>query len=161
MSQDLLRLENQLCFGLVVATRKVISAYREPLEPLSLTHPQYLAMLALWERSPRSLGELARALAVDAATLSPLLKRLESRGLITRARREGDERTLDVELTAEGRELRTLAEQVPLQIAAMFRMSTEELVELRSSLQQLIASADDVIEGREGSGAPDSPAGDL
>lgn len=147
-SEDLLRLENQLCFGLVVATRKVVSAYRDPLEPLGLTHPQYLAMLALWERSPRSLGELARALALDAATLSPLLKRLEARGLVTRARREEDERTLDVDLTAEGRELRQLAEKVPLQVAAMFRMSTDELVELRTSLHRLIDSADEAIEER-------------
>ncbi|MDR2997402.1 MAG: MarR family transcriptional regulator, partial [Microbacterium sp.] len=80
-TDDLLRLENQLCFALVTAARNVVSVYRPILEPLGLTHPQYLAMLALWERSPRSLHDLALDLALDPATASPLVKRLEKDGL--------------------------------------------------------------------------------
>ena len=99
---DLLLLDNQLCFALVTAARNVVALYRPVLEPLGLTHPQYLVMLALWERSPRSLGELADALAMEPATLSPLVKRLEAQGRITRARRVGDERVLDIALTDEG-----------------------------------------------------------
>jgi DNA-binding Lrp family transcriptional regulator len=86
----------------VTAARNV-GVYRPILEPLGLTHPQYLAMLALWERSPRSLGELATALAMDPATASPLVKRLESDGLIERQRSAADERRLDIALTPKGR----------------------------------------------------------
>ena len=84
MNDDILALENQLCFALVTAARNVVSIYRPVLEPLGLTHPQYLVMLALWEESPRSLGELAHELAMEPATLSPLVKRLESQGRVTR-----------------------------------------------------------------------------
>ena len=82
MTDDILALENQLCFAVVTAARNVVAVYRPVLEPLGLTHPQYLVMLALWERSPRSLGELAGELAMEPATLSPLVKRLEAQGRV-------------------------------------------------------------------------------
>ena len=113
MTDDLLALENQLCFALVTAARNVVSLYRPVLEPLGLTHPQYLVMLALWEQSPRSLGELADELAMEPATLSPLVKRLEAQGRVARSRRADDERVLDIALTKEGRALRTPALEVP------------------------------------------------
>jgi DNA-binding MarR family transcriptional regulator len=138
---DVLALENQVCFALAVATRKVIAAYRPLLEPMGLTHPQYLAMLALWERSPRTVVDMSRALALEPATLSPLLKRLETSGLITRAR-GADERTLDVSLTAAGRSMRAQAETVPPRVAATLSMDVDELVRLRSTLHRLIAAAD-------------------
>ena len=139
---DPLSLENQVCFALAVSARKVIAAYRPILEPMGLTHPQYLAMLALWERSPRTLGDLASALALEPATLSPLLKRLESSGLVTRTRKERDERTLDVGLTEAGRALRAQAETVPPRVAAMLDMSWEQLGELRETLNRTIEAAD-------------------
>ena len=80
-ADDMLKLENQLCFALVTAARNVVAIYRPILEPLGLTHPQYLVMLALWERLPRALNDLAADLALDPATASPLVKRLESEGL--------------------------------------------------------------------------------
>src|SRR5689334_24700436 len=83
---DLLALENQVCYGLAVAARSVIALYRPVLEPLSLTHPQYLVMLALWEREPRSVKDLSEALQLEPATLSPLLKRLETTGYVERKR---------------------------------------------------------------------------
>ena len=116
MSDDLLALENQVCYGLAVAARSVIALYRPVLEPLSLTHPQYLVMLALWEREPRSVKDLGEALQLEPATLSPLLKRLESTGYIERKRSAADERTLDVRLTPAGRELRAEAEKIPHRI---------------------------------------------
>jgi DNA-binding MarR family transcriptional regulator len=137
----MLALENQVCFALAVATRKVIAAYRPLLEPLGLTHPQYLAMLALWERSPRTVVDLSRALALEPATLSPLLKRLEAAGRITRARGT-DERTLDVALTATGRALRAQAESVPPRVAALLDMSVAELDSLRTTLHDVIDAAD-------------------
>lgn len=105
-AEDLLKLDNQVCFALVTAARNVVSIYRPILEPLGLTHPQYLVMLALWEAAPRSVRDLADELALESATLSPLLKRLEAQGLVTRRRRPDDERALDVGLTDAGRRLR-------------------------------------------------------
>jgi MarR family transcriptional regulator, organic hydroperoxide resistance regulator len=137
---DLLALENQVCFALAVATRKVIAAYRPLLDPLGLSHPQYLTMLALWQRSPRSVGELASELALDPATLSPMLKRLESAGLLSRTRSSTDERVLDVELTPAGRSLRAQAETVPPRVAALLDMSVDELTALRTTLHRLIAA---------------------
>ncbi|WP_460774043.1 MarR family winged helix-turn-helix transcriptional regulator [Microbacterium sp. GXF7504] len=134
MSDDLLRLENQVCFALVTAARNVVSIYRPVLEPLGLTHPQYLVMLALWERSPRSLGELAAELAMEPATLSPLVKRLEAQGRVTRARRVGDERVLEIALTEEGRALRERALEVPTKIMARVGMDEAQLAALRDGL---------------------------
>ncbi|MCU1417713.1 MAG: MarR family transcriptional regulator [Schumannella sp.] len=138
---DMLALENQVCFALAVATRKVIAAYRPLLDPMGLTHPQYLSMLALWERSPRTVVDLSRALALEPATLSPLLKRLEAAGLVTRSRGT-DERTLDVALTDAGRELRAEAQTVPPRVAAMLDMSIPELDALRRVLHRVIAATD-------------------
>jgi len=131
---DLLKLENQLCFALVTAARNVVAVYRPVLEPLGLTHPQYLVMLALWESSPRALGELADELAMEPATVSPLLKRLEAQGLVTRSRRADDERVLAVELTADGRRLRKRALHVPEQIVARTGMELSQLAALRDAL---------------------------
>src|ERR1700712_1108365 len=110
---DPLALERQVCFALSVAPRAVIGLYRPLLEPMGLTHPQYLVMLALWERSPRSVKDISASLQLDSATLSPLLKRLEAIGYLTRERSPSDERSLTVELTATGRALRAKAEQIP------------------------------------------------
>ncbi len=131
---DALALENQLCFAIVTAARNVVAVYRPILEPLGLTHPQYLVMLALWEESPRSLGELAGELAMEPATLSPLVKRLEAQGRVRRSRRAGDERVLDISLTDEGRQLRTRALEVPGQVMARTGMDAAQLVALRDAL---------------------------
>lgn len=131
---DLLKLENQLCFAMVTAARNVVSVYRPVLEPLGLTHPQYLVMLALWERAPRSLGELAQELAMEPATLSPLIKRLEGQGRVTRARRTQDERVLEIALTDAGRALRAEALEVPQTIMARVGLDFDELLALREAL---------------------------
>ena len=131
---DLLKLENQLCFALVTAARNVVSIYRPILEPLGLTHPQYLVMLALWESSPRSLGELADELALEPATLSPLVKRLEAQGRVSRGRSPGDERVLEIRLTDEGRGLRRQALEVPAQIMQRTGMDASQLAALRDGL---------------------------
>src|SRR6187455_456999 len=113
---DPLALERQVCFALAVANRSVLGVYRPLLEPMGLTHPQYLVMLALWESSPRTAGDIASALYLEPATLSPLLKRLEAAGYITRQRNPEDERALAVRLTPAGQELRSQAEKVPGQV---------------------------------------------
>ncbi|MGA7148919.1 MAG: MarR family transcriptional regulator [Microbacterium sp.] len=135
MSQDdLLKLENQLCFAVVTAARNVVSIYRPILEPLALTHPQYLVMLALWERAPRSLGQLAGELAMEPATLSPMVKRLEAQGRVTRTRRSSDERVLDIDLTPAGRALRDDALDVPRRVMAVTGMDVAEVAGLRDAL---------------------------
>lgn len=136
---DLLRLENQLCFAMVTAARNVVAMYRPVLEPLNLTHPQYLVMLALWERSPRSLTDLAEALAVVPATLSPLVKRLEAQGRVTRTRRADDERVLEIALTPAGRALREQALEVPEQIMARAGVDAAALAALRDGLAPFTA----------------------
>ncbi|WP_125132231.1 MarR family transcriptional regulator [Microbacterium sp. 10M-3C3] len=131
---DPLALENQLCFAIVTAARNVVSLYRPVLEPLGLTHPQYLVMLALWERSPQALGELAATLAMEPATLSPLVKRLEAQGRVTRGRSAADERVLEISLTEEGRMLRREALRVPVEIMARTGLTIEAVTALRDGL---------------------------
>jgi MarR family transcriptional regulator, organic hydroperoxide resistance regulator len=141
MSDDLLALENQVCFGLAVAARSVIALYRPVLEPLSLTHPQYLVMLALWDRDPRSLKDLSETLQLEPATLSPLLKRLEATGYIERKRSVTDERSLEVTLTPEGRALRSQAESIPHRIVERLGLPVTDLENLREGLHAIIAAA--------------------
>lgn len=138
---DPLALDRQVCFALAVASREVIALYRPVLEPLGLTHPQYLVMLALWERDQRSLRDLAETLALDPGTLSPLVKRLERAGLIRRQRHDGDERLLAITLTPAGRRLRHRAEQVPPQIIARLGLPLTALTELNEALRRVIAAA--------------------
>jgi DNA-binding MarR family transcriptional regulator len=142
-AEDLLALDRQVCFALAVAARSVIGVYRPVLEPLRLTHPQYLVMLALWERSPRSLKDISAALSLEPATLSPLLKRLQAIGYLTRERDEADERMVRVELTEAGRKLRQEAEKVPPQIVARLGISVEDLMTFRDVLTRVISAAND------------------
>jgi len=138
---DLLALDRQVCFALAVASRTVISLYRPLLEPMGLTHPQYLVMLALWEAEPLRVNELADRLSLEPATLSPLLKRLETGGLVARRRDPHDERAVAVTLTPAGRRLRASAEQIPPAVLARLGMELGELEELRDRLTTVIEAA--------------------
>ncbi|WP_030455266.1 MarR family winged helix-turn-helix transcriptional regulator [Herbidospora cretacea] len=138
---DPLSLENQVCFALAVASRSVIALYRPVLEPMGLTHPQYLVMLALWERAPLSVKDLAGLLQLEPATLSPLLKRLEAAGLVERRRGTADERSLAVTLTDDGRALRAQAEKIPAAIVERLGMDVAELQDLHKALTRVIAAA--------------------
>ncbi len=141
LQRDPLALEQQVCFALVVAGRSVLSVYRPILEPLGLTHPQYLVMLALWQQAPRSAKELSQVLQLDPGTLSPLLKRLEAAGLISRRRDPGDERVLSVGLTGRGLALRQQALSVPTAVVARLGMDLDELRTLQASLHRVIEAA--------------------
>jgi MarR family transcriptional regulator, organic hydroperoxide resistance regulator len=123
---DAFLLENQLCFALYNASRALIRAYGPLLEPLGLTYPQYLALLILWEEKSASVKSLGERLALDSGTLTPLLKRLEQRGLITRRRDSDDERVLRIELTEEGQKLRSKARRVPAAIACQAGIDTND-----------------------------------
>jgi DNA-binding MarR family transcriptional regulator len=138
---DPLALDRQVCFALAIASRSVIALYRPLLDPMGLTHPQYLVMLALWGQEPLSVKDLSGMLQLDPGTLSPLLKRLEAGGLIVRQRAQNDERTLAVTLTPAGRELRARAEKIPPAIVERLGMDIAELQHLHESLTRVIAAA--------------------
>jgi MarR family transcriptional regulator, organic hydroperoxide resistance regulator len=139
---DPLSLDRQLCFALAATSRSVVGLYRELLEPMGLTHPQYLVMLTLWEHDPRSVREIAAELRLESATLSPLLKRLESAGYIRRERSTNDERRLDVVLTDGGRALRTRAETIPVAIADRLGWPLGRLEALKDELTALLGVVD-------------------
>jgi MarR family transcriptional regulator, organic hydroperoxide resistance regulator len=141
LSDDPLALEQQVCFALSVAARSVVAVYRPLLEPMGLTHPQYLVMLALWQHAPLSVRALSDLLQLDPGTLSPLLKRLESIGYVRRERDRADERSLAVTLTAAGRDLRQQAERIPPAVVERLGMPIEDLQRLHAALTQVIAAA--------------------
>ncbi|MEU5692872.1 MarR family transcriptional regulator [Actinosynnema sp. NPDC020468] len=142
VDEDPLALERQVCFALSIASRSVVAIYRPLLEPMGLTHPQYLVMLALWQRAPLSLKELAKLLVLDPGTLSPLVKRLEAIGYLTRGRDAGDERLLAVSLTEKGAALREQALKIPPAVVARLGMEIDELQRLHESLTRVITAAD-------------------
>ncbi|WP_404288196.1 MarR family winged helix-turn-helix transcriptional regulator [Glutamicibacter arilaitensis] len=135
---DLLKLERQLCFGLAVASRSVISAYKPVLDPLGLTHPQYLVMLALWESAPIGARELSEKLHLDPGTLSPLVKRLEKAGLLERRKNPRDERAIIIETTERGKELREQALNVPSEMMNRLNLSEQKVVELCEILSGVV-----------------------
>lgn len=140
---DELELDLQLCFALHAASRATTAVYRPVLDELGLTYPQYLAMLALWERDGISVSDLGARLQLDSGTLSPLVKRLEGLALVERHRSSSDERRVDVDLTQAGRDLRKRAVAVPRRLAAAAGLSLDELVELRETLVRLTDSLHD------------------
>ena len=138
---DPLALERQVCFALSIAARSVLGIYRPILEPMGLTHPQYLVMLALWGQSPLAVKELIETLQLDGPTLSPMLKRLEAAGLVTRTRDPDDERQLRIDLTPKGRALREDALRIPPSIVAKLGMSLGDLMDLHKGLTELNEAA--------------------
>ncbi len=132
-----IRLDSQLCFALYSASLAMTRRYRGLLGELELTYPQYLVMLVLWEEDGMRVGDIGERLFLDSATLTPLLKRLESAGLVTRTRAPDDERSVIVALTAQGRALRERARGVPGQVGRAACLSGRERDELRVSLQTL------------------------
>jgi DNA-binding MarR family transcriptional regulator len=132
-----LRLENQLCFALYAATNAITRSYRGLLGDVGLTYPQYLVLLALFEQQTLTSGELARALRLDAGTLTPMLKRLATAGLIERTRRSGDERVIDNRLTANGTALWDDLKETQAQVECWTQLSKPKLEALREELHKL------------------------
>ncbi|MCR6489761.1 MarR family transcriptional regulator [Amycolatopsis sp. OK19-0408] len=135
-----LRLDDQLCFGLYSASRAVTSLYRVVLEDLDLTYPQYLVMLALWERDHRLVKELGTELNLDSGTLSPLLKRLESAGVVERVRQADDERSVRISLTEAGEALRAKAKGIPDVIGTAMALDEAGIARMRAELDRLTES---------------------
>ena len=136
---DLLRLDRQVCFPLYAATNMLQRLYRPLLTPLGLTYSQYLVMLILWERESASVSDLCGCLHLDVGTLSPLLKRMEQAGLITRSRDPSDERRVLIGLTPHGRSLEKRARRVPEALAEQTGMAVRDVEDLRDRAQALVA----------------------
>ncbi|AZR21232.1 MarR family transcriptional regulator [Xanthomonas vasicola] len=136
----LLQLDNQLCFALYSANLAMHKLYRGLLKALDLTYPQYLVMLVLWETDERSVSEIGERLYLDSATLTPLLKRLQAAGLVTRTRAANDERQVIIALTETGRALRHRAGAVPEQVFCASACSLDELRQLKQQLEKLRSS---------------------
>ena len=135
---DALRLENQLCFPLYACARETIKLYKPFLDELDLTYTQYIAMMVLWEREAVTVKEMGTALHLDSGTLTPLLKKMEAKGLLTRRRSTDDERSLIVTLTEEGRAMQERALNVPYQVAQCVNLEPEEAAELYRLLYKLL-----------------------
>jgi MarR family transcriptional regulator, organic hydroperoxide resistance regulator len=135
--EEWLRVGRQLSFALYGASNRIIRLHRPFLEPLGLTYPQFLVMLALYEDAPRSVGDLGLVLGMETGTLTPLLKRLQTAGLLTRTRDSADERRVLIDLTDAGRALREEACSVPAKIETACRLSNDQLAELRDTLDGL------------------------
>ena len=135
---SLLKLDNQLCFSVYALSRLITKAYQPLLDALDVTYPQYLVLLLLWEHQSRTVKELGEHLLLDSGTLTPLLKRMEQRGLLGRRRAEHDERSVIVSLLPAGQELQKLAENIPHKLGECFGLSVEQIGDLREQLQPLI-----------------------
>jgi DNA-binding MarR family transcriptional regulator len=136
-NEEWLRVGRQLSFALYSASNRVIRLHRPFLEPLGLTYPQFLVMLALYEDAPRSVGDLGHELGMETGTLTPLLKRLQAAGLVTRTRDSADERRVLIDLTQAGRALKEEACSVPEKIETACRLSNDQLAELRDTLNEV------------------------
>ena len=140
---DPLSLDNQLCFALYACSHEVMRRYAPLLAELDLTYTQYIAMMALWESEPLSMKELGERLKLDSGTLTPMLKKMEAKGLVSRCRDAADERRLVVTLTDEGRSLRESALRVPLEMSKCVDLEPDEAQELHRLLHKVLSSYED------------------
>ena len=136
-SDAALLLDNQLCFALYSASLAMTKLYKPLLDELGLTYPQYLVMLVLWEGDGLMVSELGQRLSLDSGTLTPLLKRLESAGLVSRLRNAADERRVHIHLTAAGRRLKSRAAKIPACMLAASQCSIPELLQLTEQVRAL------------------------
>lgn len=135
---DALKLESQLCFAIYACSRKLIRVYRPLLEQLDITYPQYLVLLLLWEKKQQTVTELGERLFLDSGTLTPLLKRMESNGLVQRCRSLEDERKVIVNITQKGRQLKEKAYEIPGKMFCHSGLSVEEFYGLKGDLEKLL-----------------------
>ena len=137
---DCLKIENQLCFPLYAASREVIKQYNPYLQKIDLTYTQYVAMMVLWDVKKTTVKDLGEKLYLDSGTLTPLLKSLETKGLVTRSRSKEDERVLIVEITAKGEELKNEAVEIPKAMMGCVKLTQEEAATLYSLLYKVLGN---------------------
>ncbi len=135
---DILKLENQLCFPLYACAKEIVRKYKPILDEFDLTYTQYITMMVMWERKELNVKELGEQLYLDSGTLTPVLKKLESKGYIKRTRSKSDERNLLVELTKKGEELRDKALKIPVQVAQCINLDLEDITTLRKLLNKML-----------------------
>ncbi|WP_417899253.1 MarR family transcriptional regulator [Bacillus haimaensis] len=136
--EDKLKLENQICFKIYSAERKITKLYRNLLDDLDVTYPQYLVLLVLWEKDVTSVKELGEKLFLDSGTLTPMLKRMEGNSLIERNRSREDERSVIISLTPKGRQLKEKAECIPTQLLDNLSMDYQELQAFNRTLTRIM-----------------------
>ena len=135
---EAIKLENQLCFPLYACSKEIVKRYKPFLDEIDLTYTQYIAMMVLWENDGMSAKELAKKLFLDSGTLTPVLKKLEKKGYISRGRSEEDERTLLLEITDKGNELKEKAARIPEKMSGFIRLSQEEAQSLYIILYKIL-----------------------
>lgn len=138
METDQLKLENQLCFPLYACSREIIKKYKPFMDKIGLTYTQYIVFLVLWESSPRTVKQLGKELYLDSGTLTPLLKKLEADGYITRERAVDDERSLVITLTNKGLVLKQQAMDIPFKIKNCINLSSEESLTLHKLVYKIL-----------------------
>ncbi len=138
MKYDALKLENQLCFPLYASAKEVVRLYKPFLDEIGLTYTQYIAMLALWERDGLSVKELGEQLYLDSGTLTPLLKKMESQGLVRRSRNARDERSVTITLSEQGKALRERAVSIPERLGECLPLTAEEAKSLYRLLYKVL-----------------------
>jgi len=139
--EDFLKLDKQLCFSVYVLHREIMQQYRPILEAIDLTYPQYIAMMALWENGQQTVNQLGAKLNLDNGTLTPLLKRLEGKKLVTRTRSKADERVVLIALTEEGKILKEKASCVPMKILKALNLDLEDLNQLKAMSDKVVERA--------------------
>ena len=137
---EALKLSNQLCFPLYTAARKITAHYTPLLKPLGLTYTQYIVLMCLWERDGMTVGELGERLYLDSGTLTPLLKKLEGAGIITRSRNTHDERVVTASLTDKGRQLRERCKDIPTAVGSDVPLDEQESLQLYETLYKIIGA---------------------
>lgn len=139
MNDDILKLDNQICFALYASSREIIKLYKPALDKLGITYTQYVTLLSLWEQDDITVKDLGNKLYLDSGTLTPLLKKLESMNIIERLRSKEDERVVYIKLTQKGIEMKEKALEIPKQIFCSTGLSPEEAIDLRGNLKQLLS----------------------
>jgi DNA-binding MarR family transcriptional regulator len=140
MQNEILKLENQVCFPIYAASRLVTRLYQPYFDKLDITYPQYLVFLLLWEKDNRNVSDISHCLYLESSTLTPLLKRMEAKGYIKRKRSAEDERSVFIQLTAKGKKLEEKASAIPMQIVSKMQteeISVDEILKMKDTLQKI------------------------
>ncbi|WP_345952675.1 MarR family transcriptional regulator [Mucilaginibacter sp. PAMB04168] len=137
--EDLLKLENQICFPAYAFSRNLTNLYRPLLAELDITYPQYLVLMVLWEHKQQTVNQLGEKLYLDTGTLTPLLKRMEQKGIVSRIRSKQDERIVMISLTTSGIQLKERAKHIPLELLKCTNMSIDELLQLKALLNKVLS----------------------
>ena len=135
-----LKLDNQICFPVYALSREIVGRYRPLLDQLDITYPQYLVLLVLWEHQEQSVSQLGEKLYLDSGTLTPLLKRLEQKKLVTRSRSKEDERIVKIKLTSEGENLQKKAVGIPKKLFEDMKVPEEELEQLKTTIEKILTT---------------------